>query len=265
MAPGDVSPARDALTSDRGAASERSCANRPRAAAGARRHPQGTTGRGPRSRRLRQELDILREAARAGRRRPTGRFAVPAIPRVDRARGCRRVRTGSSSPALAPAPTTVASGSPRIWPAWSPGCMAGGCIGTSARPTSECRVTGARAWSTSRWPPRSPRSVRSSCTTIEIVGTLPYLAPEQTGRTGRPVDQRADLYALGATLYEMATGAPPFGHGDPMRLIHDHLARVPRPTRLTRRYRRACPRSSCSCWRTSLTVVTRPPTGLSTT
>ena len=63
----------------------------------------------------------------------------------------------------------------------------------------------------------------------EIVGTLAYLAPEQTGRTGRMVDQRADLYALGATLYELATGEPPFGTGDPLRLIHDHLARVPVP------------------------------------
>ncbi|MGB8963976.1 MAG: AAA family ATPase, partial [Pseudonocardiaceae bacterium] len=63
----------------------------------------------------------------------------------------------------------------------------------------------------------------------EIVGTLAYLAPEQTGRTGRSVDQRADLYALGATLYELATGEPPFGSGDPLRLIHDHLARVPVP------------------------------------
>src|SRR6201991_3588783 len=63
----------------------------------------------------------------------------------------------------------------------------------------------------------------------EIVGTLAYLAPEQTGRTGRSVDERADLYALGATLYGLAPGAPPFGSGDPLRLIHDHLARVPVP------------------------------------
>jgi AAA ATPase domain/Protein kinase domain len=63
----------------------------------------------------------------------------------------------------------------------------------------------------------------------EITGTLAYLAPEATGRTGRPTDQRADLYALGAVLYELATGEPPFGSGDPLRLIHDHLARVPVP------------------------------------
>ncbi len=63
----------------------------------------------------------------------------------------------------------------------------------------------------------------------EIVGTLPYLAPEQTGRTGRSVDRRADLYGLGATMYELATGRPPFGTGDPLRLIHDHLARAPVP------------------------------------
>jgi diguanylate cyclase (GGDEF)-like protein len=60
-----------------------------------------------------------------------------------------------------------------------------------------------------------------------VVGTLPYLAPEQTGRTGRSVDRRADLYAVGATMYELATGRPPFGTGDPLRLIRDHLARTP--------------------------------------
>jgi diguanylate cyclase (GGDEF)-like protein len=63
----------------------------------------------------------------------------------------------------------------------------------------------------------------------QITGTLAYLAPEQTGRTGRPVDQRSDLYAFGATLYELATGRPPFGNGDPLHLLHDHLARRPDP------------------------------------
>src|SRR6478672_460143 len=63
----------------------------------------------------------------------------------------------------------------------------------------------------------------------EIVGTLAYLAPEATGRTGRAVDQRADLYALGAVLYELGTGEPPFGGGDPLRLVHDHLTRLPAP------------------------------------
>jgi serine/threonine protein kinase len=84
----------------------------------------------------------------------------------------------------------------------------------------------------------------------EIVGTLAYLAPEQTGRTGRSVDQRADLYALGATLYELATGGPQFGSGDPLRLALDHLARVPvPPAEVNQRtdYRR----TTCApaCWR----------------
>jgi diguanylate cyclase (GGDEF)-like protein/PAS domain S-box-containing protein len=65
----------------------------------------------------------------------------------------------------------------------------------------------------------------------EVAGSLPYLAPEQTGRTGWPVDHRADLYALGATLYELLTGRPPFGDdtAEPLRLIHAHLARSPEP------------------------------------
>ncbi|ABL01003.1 AAA family ATPase [Pelobacter propionicus] len=63
----------------------------------------------------------------------------------------------------------------------------------------------------------------------EIAGNLPYLAPEQTGRVGRPLDQRADLYGLGATLYELATGTPPFSAPDPLELIHQILTQEPTP------------------------------------
>ena len=62
-----------------------------------------------------------------------------------------------------------------------------------------------------------------------LVGTLPYIAPELTGRMAQPVDHRADLYELGATLYELAAGQPPFGRGDTLALLHDHLATVPTP------------------------------------
>jgi PAS domain S-box-containing protein len=59
-------------------------------------------------------------------------------------------------------------------------------------------------------------------------GTLAYMAPEQTGYTDRPVDVRSDLYALGATLYELLAGAPPFQASDTMQLIHAHIAQSPR-------------------------------------
>ncbi|APR80184.1 Signal transduction histidine kinase CheA [Minicystis rosea] len=63
----------------------------------------------------------------------------------------------------------------------------------------------------------------------ELTGTIAYMAPEQTGRMKRLVDARADLYSLGATFYEMLTGAPPFPASDPLETIHDHLARTPFP------------------------------------
>ncbi|HXH86488.1 MAG TPA: protein kinase, partial [Nitrospira sp.] len=60
-----------------------------------------------------------------------------------------------------------------------------------------------------------------------IAGTLPYMAPEQTGRMNRSVDSRSDLYALGVTLYEMLTGNLPFTASDPIEWVHCHIARHP--------------------------------------
>jgi predicted ATPase/signal transduction histidine kinase len=55
----------------------------------------------------------------------------------------------------------------------------------------------------------------------------PYTAPEATGRMSRLVDERADLYSLGALFYELLTGVPPFGTSDPVELVHAHLAQAP--------------------------------------
>lgn len=62
-----------------------------------------------------------------------------------------------------------------------------------------------------------------------LEGTLPYLAPEQTGRMNRAVDHRSDLYTLGCTLYHLSTGAYPFEGLEPMELVHSHIAKMPPP------------------------------------
>jgi PAS domain S-box-containing protein len=57
--------------------------------------------------------------------------------------------------------------------------------------------------------------------------TLPYIAPEQTGRINRAIDYRTDYYSFGATLYELLTGHPPFSGEEPLELVHCHIARQP--------------------------------------
>lgn len=60
-----------------------------------------------------------------------------------------------------------------------------------------------------------------------LEGTLEYLAPEQSGRTNRSIDYRADFYALGATLYELLTGRPPFVADDSLEIVYHHIATRP--------------------------------------
>lgn len=60
-----------------------------------------------------------------------------------------------------------------------------------------------------------------------VLGTLAYMAPEQI--EGKPADTRADVFAFGSVLYEMATGRPAFTADSRAGLIVSVLAGNPSP------------------------------------
>lgn len=64
--------------------------------------------------------------------------------------------------------------------------------------------------------------------TLEL-SSLRTLAPEATGRINCPLDQRADLYALGVLSYAILAGDFPFLQQEPLALIHAHIAKTPQP------------------------------------
>src|SRR5690606_9028225 len=53
----------------------------------------------------------------------------------------------------------------------------------------------------------------------DVLGTLRYMAPEQALAKRVAIDQRADVYALGATLYEMLALQPAFAENDRRLLL----------------------------------------------
>ena len=61
-----------------------------------------------------------------------------------------------------------------------------------------------------------------------ILGTVDYLAPEQA-RDSHAVDARADIYALGGTLYFLLAGRPPFAEGDPVQRLRRKQTADPEP------------------------------------
>jgi len=87
--------------------------------------------------------------------------------------------------------------------------------------TGEVRLTGVGIAS------RLPRERQAPTPPEFIAGSLPYMAPEQTGRMNRSIDSRSDLYSLGVTFYHMLTGSLPFIASDPMEWVHCHIARTP--------------------------------------
>ncbi|MGL4419878.1 MAG: serine/threonine protein kinase, partial [Gemmataceae bacterium] len=55
----------------------------------------------------------------------------------------------------------------------------------------------------------------------EITGTIDYLSPEQA--MAHPLDERSDIYSLGATLYSLLTGQPPFSGSTTQKLMQHQL------------------------------------------
>ena len=73
----------------------------------------------------------------------------------------------------------------------------------------------------------------SSTHTGSLLGTPHYMSPEQA--SGRPVDARADIYAAGVILFEVATGVKPFVADSLFDLLRKHVEAPPPSPRAIRR------------------------------
>jgi eukaryotic-like serine/threonine-protein kinase len=71
----------------------------------------------------------------------------------------------------------------------------------------------------------APPAIMNLARTMEIVGTLPYMSPEQL--RGQPTDCRSDIYSAGALLYEIATGRRAFPQRQRPRLVNSILNDAP--------------------------------------
>jgi serine/threonine-protein kinase len=74
------------------------------------------------------------------------------------------------------------------------------------------------------------RDGRTALTNTGAVGTIHYMAPEQI-LASKTVDSRADIYALGVTVYEVLTGELPFS-GNAGELVFAHLQQRPTDPRV---------------------------------
>ena len=65
--------------------------------------------------------------------------------------------------------------------------------------------------------------------TDKAIGTVFYISPEQA--SGKLIDQRSDIYSLGAMMYEMMTGTLPFTADSPVSVAMMQVSATPKPPR----------------------------------
>jgi TolB-like protein/predicted Ser/Thr protein kinase/predicted Zn-dependent protease len=79
---------------------------------------------------------------------------------------------------------------------------------------------------------RLVESESSVTQTLDVLGTPSYMAPEQAVGNNAAVSSATDVYGLGAVLYQLLTGQPPFAGGATYETIKLLLDTEPRPPRL---------------------------------
>jgi hypothetical protein len=62
-----------------------------------------------------------------------------------------------------------------------------------------------------------------------LLGTPAYMAPEQAAARVQDVDERTDVFAVGAVLYHLLAGKPPYAGPDTMAIVREALRATPTP------------------------------------
>jgi predicted ATPase/two-component sensor histidine kinase len=105
-----------------------------------------------------------------------------------------------------------------------------GLTHNNLRPANILLNAGGKVWLTGFGEAvRRGPAFRATRPQILDAASLPYLPPERSGRVDQPVDGRSDLYSLGTTLYQMASGQLPFRGRDAVEWIQFHVGRQPAP------------------------------------